>query len=82
MRPATIFMSDVMIHIFSSLLIYDCRSCCLGAAAAFLPRFSSTDQGWFSKISNSLMVRKIEPGKDSHSRLLTDSQAIYEMQSE
>lgn len=39
------------------------------------------DQGWFSKISNSLMVRKIEPSKDSHSRLLTaDSQAIYELQ--
>lgn len=38
------------------------------------------DQSWFSKLSSNLMVRKIEPGKDSHSRLLTDSEAIYEMQ--
>lgn len=44
-------------------------------------RETNDQQGsWFSKISNSLMVRKIEPSKDSHSRLLTDSQAIYEMQ--
>ena len=41
---------------------------------------SSSEQSWFSKLSNSLMVRKIEPSKDSHSRLLTDSQAIYELQ--
>ena len=44
-------------------------------------KLQSEDQkGWLSRISNSLMVRKIEAGKDSHSRLLADSQAIYEMQ--
>lgn len=40
----------------------------------------NNDQGgWFSKL---LMVRKIEPGKDSHSRLLADSEAVYELQGE
>ena len=32
--------------------------------------------GWFSN----LFVRKIETGKDSHSRLLSDPEAVYEMQ--
>ncbi|KAI1285850.1 Protein NipSnap [Halotydeus destructor] len=40
-------------------------------------RDDNTEQGWLSKL---LMVRKIEPGKDSHSRLLSDSEAVYEMQ--
>ncbi|CAL1278350.1 unnamed protein product [Larinioides sclopetarius] len=33
--------------------------------------------GWFSKL---LMVRKIDPGHDSHSKLLSASEIIYEMQ--
>ena len=55
------------------------RSCLISTTSSC--NSSNGDQGWFKKISNSLMVRKIEPSKDSHSRLLTaDSQAIYELQ--
>lgn len=39
---------------------------------------NSNSEGWFSKL---LMVRKIDPGHDSHSRLLSASEMIYEMQS-
>ena len=35
-------------------------------------------EGWLSKL---LMVRKIDPGKESHSRLLSDTEIVYEMQS-
>ncbi|XP_042904625.1 protein NipSnap isoform X2 [Parasteatoda tepidariorum] len=38
---------------------------------------NSNNDGWFSKL---LMVRKIDPGHDSHSRLLSASEVIYEMQ--
>ncbi|KAG8180722.1 hypothetical protein JTE90_004681 [Oedothorax gibbosus] len=38
---------------------------------------SNGGEGWFSKL---LMVRKIEPGHDSHSKLLSASEIIYEMQ--
>ncbi|XP_076336453.1 protein NipSnap-like [Tachypleus tridentatus] len=34
-------------------------------------------EGWLSKL---LHVRKIDPGKDSHSRLLSDSDSVYELQ--
>jgi len=34
-------------------------------------------EGWLSKL---LMVRKIDPGKESHSRLLSDTEVVYEMQ--
>ncbi|RWS08851.1 protein NipSnap-like protein, partial [Dinothrombium tinctorium] len=36
----------------------------------------SPEQGWFSK----LMVRRIEPGKEPHSRLLSESDIVYELQ--
>lgn len=32
--------------------------------------------GWFNK----LLVRKIEPTKESHSRMLSDKEVIYELQ--
>ncbi len=35
-------------------------------------------QGWLSKL---LTVRKIDPGKQSHSRLLADKDTVYELQS-
>lgn len=35
-------------------------------------------EGWLSKL---LHVRKIEPGKDSHSKLLSDTEKVYELQS-
>ncbi|KFM81062.1 Protein NipSnap, partial [Stegodyphus mimosarum] len=38
---------------------------------------NSNSDSWFSKL---LMVRKIDPGHDSHSRLLSASEIIYEMQ--
>lgn len=38
---------------------------------------SNGGEGWFSKL---LMVRKIEPGHDSHSRLLSSSDFVYELQ--
>ncbi|XP_067120631.1 protein NipSnap-like [Centruroides vittatus] len=38
---------------------------------------SNGGEGWFSKL---LHVRKIDPGKDSHSRLLSDADAVYELQ--
>lgn len=34
-------------------------------------------EGWLSKL---LMVRKIDTGKESHSRLLSDTEIVYEMQ--
>ncbi|GLH03870.1 Protein NipSnap [Gryllus bimaculatus] len=34
------------------------------------------EKGWFSK----LLVRRIEPTKESHSRLLSDKEVIYELQ--
>ncbi|XP_054715887.1 protein NipSnap-like [Uloborus diversus] len=34
-------------------------------------------EGWWSKL---LHVRKIEPGKDSHSKLLSDTERVYELQ--
>lgn len=37
----------------------------------------NTAEGWLSKL---LHVRKIEPGKDSHSRLLSDAETVYELQ--
>lgn len=39
---------------------------------------NTNGEGWLSKF---LMVRKIDPGHDSHSRLLSASEMIYEMQS-
>ncbi|CAG2115550.1 unnamed protein product, partial [Medioppia subpectinata] len=39
------------------------------------PRLES--EGWLSKL---LMVRKIDPGRESHSRLLSDTEIVYEMQ--
>lgn len=39
----------------------------------------NSSEGWLSKL---LHVRKIEPGKDSHSRLLSDTEVVYELQSE
>ncbi|KAA0186765.1 hypothetical protein HAZT_HAZT009759 [Hyalella azteca] len=36
----------------------------------------SQDGGWFNK----LLVRKIEPTKESHSRMLSDKEVIYELQ--
>lgn len=35
-----------------------------------------SNEGWFSK----LLVRRIEPTKESHSRLLSDKEIIYELQ--
>ena len=32
--------------------------------------------GWFSR----LLVRKIDTGKESHSRLLSDKETVYEIQ--
>lgn len=37
-------------------------------------RYESND-GWFSK----LLVRKIEPTKEPHSRMLSDKDVIYEL---
>uniref|UniRef100_V5ICW9 Putative conserved secreted protein n=1 Tax=Ixodes ricinus TaxID=34613 RepID=V5ICW9_IXORI len=37
----------------------------------------NSSEGWLSKL---LHVRKIEPGKDSHSRLLSDTEIVYELQ--
>lgn len=37
----------------------------------------NSSEGWLSKL---LHVRKIEPGKDSHSRLLSDTEVVYELQ--
>lgn len=34
---------------------------------------NEADQSWFSK----LLVRKIEPTKESHSRMLSDKEIIY-----
>ena len=39
---------------------------------------NSGSEGWWSKL---LHVRKIEPGKDSHSKLLSDTEKVYELQS-
>lgn len=39
---------------------------------------NSGGEGWWSKL---LHVRKIEPGKDSHSKLLSDTERVYELQS-
>jgi hypothetical protein len=39
---------------------------------------SKESEGWLSKL---LMVRKIDTGKESHSRLLSDTELVYEMQS-
>ncbi|XP_064460162.1 protein NipSnap-like [Ornithodoros turicata] len=38
---------------------------------------AGTSEGWLNKL---LHVRKIEPGKDSHSRLLSDTETVYELQ--
>jgi len=38
---------------------------------------NSGGEGWWSKL---LHVRKIEPGKDSHSKLLSDTERVYELQ--
>lgn len=35
-----------------------------------------SNEGWLSK----LLVRRIEPTKESHSRLLSDKEIIYELQ--
>ncbi|XP_076343793.1 protein NipSnap-like isoform X3 [Tachypleus tridentatus] len=56
----------------------------------WIPRFSSlisrnisisqankANEGWWNKF---LHVRTIDPGKDSHSRLLSDSDLVYELQ--
>lgn len=40
-------------------------------------RQANSSDGWLSKL---LHVRKIEPGKDSHSRLLSDTEVVYELQ--
>ncbi|KAJ9580301.1 hypothetical protein L9F63_004041, partial [Diploptera punctata] len=40
------------------------------------PTVQDTTEGWFSK----LLVRRIEPTKESHSRLLSDKEVIYELQ--
>ncbi|RZF37306.1 hypothetical protein LSTR_LSTR005638 [Laodelphax striatellus] len=37
---------------------------------------NDTSEGWLSK----LLVRKIEPTKESHSRMLSDKEVIYELQ--
>lgn len=39
---------------------------------------NSGGEGWWNKL---LHVRKIEPGKDSHSKLLSDTERVYELQS-
>jgi hypothetical protein len=39
------------------------------------PTSSETDDGWLTK----LLVRKIDTGKGSHSRLLSDKESIYEL---
>lgn len=36
-------------------------------------RLSNADDGWLSK----LLVRRIEPTKESHSRMLSDKEIIY-----
>ncbi|PSN30013.1 Protein NipSnap, partial [Blattella germanica] len=40
------------------------------------PTVQDSTEGWFSK----LLVRRIEPTKESHSRLLSDKEVIYELQ--
>lgn len=51
--------------------------CCL-PFLRFLSTYASSQQkdGWFNK----LLVRKIEPTKESHSRMLSDKEVIYELQ--
>lgn len=51
-------------------------------SSPYLPRLLSTTardsqkDGWLNK----LLVRKIEPTKESHSRMLSDKEVIYELQ--
>uniref|UniRef100_A0A1B6BWU4 NIPSNAP domain-containing protein n=1 Tax=Clastoptera arizonana TaxID=38151 RepID=A0A1B6BWU4_9HEMI len=40
------------------------------------PTIYDSNEGWLSK----LLVRKIEPTKESHSRMLSDKEIIYELQ--
>ncbi|XP_015913272.1 protein NipSnap [Parasteatoda tepidariorum] len=40
-------------------------------------RANAGGEGWLSKL---LHVRKIDPGKDSHSKLLSDTERVYELQ--
>lgn len=55
--------------LYTSLRTLSCTPC----------QHSSTSggEGWFSKL---LHVRKIEPTKDSHSKLLSDTEQVYELQ--
>uniref|UniRef100_A0A0P4WH42 NIPSNAP domain-containing protein n=1 Tax=Scylla olivacea TaxID=85551 RepID=A0A0P4WH42_SCYOL len=57
--------------LLSPALLYHLPSRCLSTSHS-----SQQKDGWFNK----LLVRKIEPTKESHSRMLSDKEVIYELQ--
>jgi hypothetical protein len=42
---------------------------------------TEADNGGKTWLSKFMTVRNIEPGKDAHSKLLSDPEAVYELQS-
>lgn len=63
----------LLFNIFSLILEHICK-----VYRLFFRLFCSTsrtnaDDGWFSK----LLVRRIEPTKESHSRMLSDKDIVY-----
>lgn len=57
-----------------NLFFYVCRT----VSTTTINNGNSGGEGWWNKL---LHVRKIEPGKDSHSKLLSDTEKVYELQS-
>lgn len=66
---------DFLVVIMSSTKAVSIVYCRLMSSAA--RDDDSSGPGWFSR----LLVRKIDTGKESHSRLLADKETVYELQS-
>lgn len=64
------------IHFLAGILKLFCV--CRTVSTTAINNANSGGEGWWSKL---LHVRKIEPGKDSHSKLLSDTERVYELQS-
>lgn len=62
-----------MIKYIKKGLFFCLRAFQRGLASKGGENLSDTDSSWFSK----LWVRKIEPSKESHSRMLSDKEIIY-----
>ena len=60
------------VHLIDLVYITDCLRC-----LSVTPSLQDSE-GWLSKL---LMVRKIDTGKESHSRLLSDTEKVFELYS-